>query len=140
MALGARPPPLEYTPSAKEDAGSLQSPANRLRVCASDISESTGPEHGLFEAVDFRGDRGFDVCWQVIRAMFSAWPEEKRRAFEVSLPAYAAAVARVSGGLLGFWAISAEERTALQRVAREITEAHAEAARTIAEKASIAHS
>ena len=30
-------------------------------------------------------DRGFDVCWQVIRAMFSAWPEEKRRAFEVSL-------------------------------------------------------
>ena len=37
-----------------------------------------------------------------------------------ALPAYAAEVARVSGGLLGFRAISAEERTALQRVARGI--------------------
>jgi hypothetical protein len=30
--------------------------------------------------------------------MFTAWPEEKRRDFEVSLPAYAAEVASVSGG------------------------------------------
>lgn len=81
-------------------------------------------------------DRAFDVCWRVIRAMFTAWPEEKRQAFEVSLPAYAAAVASVSGGLLGFRSISAEERTALQRVAREIAEAHTEAARTITESAS----
>ena len=81
-------------------------------------------------------DRAFDACWRVIRAMFTAWPEEKRRAFEVSLPAYAAEVASVSGGLLGFRSISAEERTALQRVAREIAEAHTEAARTITESAS----
>ena len=71
-----------------------------------------------------------DVCWRVIKAMFTAWPEEKRQAFEVSLPAYAAEVASVSGGLLGFGSISAEERTALQRIAREMTVAHAEAART----------
>jgi DnaJ-domain-containing protein 1 len=83
-------------------------------------------------------DRALDVCWRVIRAMFSAWPEEKRRAFEVSLPAYAAEVASVSGGLLGFRAISAEERTALQRAAREIAEAHTEAARTITESGSVA--
>jgi len=82
-------------------------------------------------------DRAFDVCWRVIRAMFTAWPEEKRRACEVSLPAYAAAVASVSGGLLGFRAISADERTVLQRVAREIAEAHTEAARTITEIASV---
>lgn len=71
-----------------------------------------------------------DVCWRVIRAMFTAWPAEKRQAFELSLPAYAAEVASVSGGLLGFGSISADERTALQRIAREMTEAHAEAART----------
>jgi len=83
-------------------------------------------------------DRAFDVCWRVIRAMFTAWPEEKRRAFEVSLPAYAAEVASVSGGLLGLRSISADERTVLQRVAQEITEAHTEAARTITESASVA--
>ena len=83
-------------------------------------------------------DRGFDVCWRIIRAVLTAWPEEKRRAFEVSLPAYATEVASVSGGLLGFRSISAEERTVLQRVAREITEAHTEAARTITDSASVA--
>jgi len=69
--------------------------------------------------------------------MLTGWPEEKRRAFDVSLPAYAAEVASVSGGLLGFHSISAEERTALQRVAREIAEAHTEAARAITESASV---
>jgi hypothetical protein len=83
-------------------------------------------------------DRAFDVCWRIIRAMFTAWPDEKRRDFEVSLPAYAAEVASVSGGLLGFRSISAQERTALQRVAREIAEAHTEAARTITDSASVA--
>ena len=83
-------------------------------------------------------DRDFDVCWRIIRAVLTAWPEEKRRAFEVSLPAYATEVASASGGLLGFGSISAEERTALQRVAREITEAHTAAARTTTDSASVA--
>jgi cell division septum initiation protein DivIVA len=65
------------------------------------------------------------------------WPEEKREALEDKLPAYATEVASVSGGLLGFRSISREERAALQRVAREIAEAHAEAARTITERASV---
>ena len=77
----------------------------------------------------------FDVCWQVIRAMFAGWPEEKRQAFEASLPAYAAEVASVSGGLLGFRAISAEGAMALQHVARELAETHAEPARTITDSA-----
>jgi hypothetical protein len=76
-------------------------------------------------------ERAFDVCWRVIRAMLAASPEDKRRGLEVSLSAYAAEVARVSGGLLGFRSISVEERMALERVAREIAEAHTEAARTI---------
>jgi hypothetical protein len=57
-------------------------------------------------------DDAFDLCWRVIQAMILTWPEEKRRAFEQSLPAYAAEVAKVSGGLLGFRSISTEERTA----------------------------
>jgi len=82
-------------------------------------------------------DRAFDLCWRIIRAMIMAWPEEMRRALEVSLPAYAQAVASVSGGLLRFRSISAEEKTALQRVSREIAEAHTEAARTITTSASL---
>ena len=81
-------------------------------------------------------DRAFEVCWQVIRAMMAAWPEEKRRDFEVSLPSYAAEVASVSGGLLGYRATSPEEKAELERVAREIAEAHTDAARTITESAS----
>jgi hypothetical protein len=83
-------------------------------------------------------ERAFDICWRVIRAMLAAWPEDKRRTLEVSLPGYAVEVARVSGGLLGFRSISAEERAALQRVAREIADAHAEGARTITASASVA--
>ena len=83
-------------------------------------------------------EHAFDVCWRVIRAMFAAWPEEKRRTFEISLPAYAVEVASMSGGLLGFRSISTDERTALQRVGREIAEAHIEAARTITASASVA--
>ena len=41
------------------------------------------------------------------------------------------------GGLLGFRSISTDERTALQRVAREIAEAHTEGARTITAGASV---
>jgi hypothetical protein len=83
-------------------------------------------------------EHAFATCWRIIRAMFAAWPEEKRRSVEVSLPAYAAEVAHVSGGLLGFRSISTEERTALQRLAREIAEAHTEGARTITASASVA--
>ena len=82
-------------------------------------------------------EHAFDVCWRVIRAMFASWPEEKRRTLEVSLPVYAVEVASISGGLLGFRSISADERIAVQRVAREIAEAHAEGARTLTAGASV---
>ena len=82
-------------------------------------------------------EHAFDVCWRVIRAMFASWPEEKRRTLQASLPAYAAEVASISGGLLGFRSISTDERMAVQRVAREIAEAHAEGARTLTAAASI---
>ena len=82
-------------------------------------------------------EHAFDVCWRVIRAMFASWPEDKRRTLEVSLPVYTVEVASISGGLLGFRSISADERIAVQRVAREIAEAHAEGARTLTAAASV---
>jgi hypothetical protein len=60
----------------------------------------------------------FDVCWRVIHAMLAALPEDTRRGLEASLPAYATDVARVSGGLLGFRSISADEKNALDRARR----------------------
>jgi hypothetical protein len=91
------------------------------------------PGYGLLERLlDKRpSDQAFDICWRVIRATLAAGTEEKRAAFETDLPSYATQVAKVSGGLLGFHAISASERKALERVAQEIAETHADAARTV---------
>lgn len=117
--------------------------AERTKIC--EVAALRGVATGtpgyamLKKLLDERpSDQVFDVCWRVIRAMFAAWPEEKRRAFEVSLPSYATQVASVSGGLLGFHSISEAERAALQRVAREIAEVHAEANRIVTLNASAA--
>lgn len=76
-------------------------------------------------------DEAFDACTRVIRAMFSHWSEEERRTYETDLSTYAVAVARASGGVLGIGAISAKERAVLERISREIAEAHAEAAEAV---------
>ena len=73
----------------------------------------------------------FAAVTRVIRVMFSTLPEEDRRRVEEVLPAYAAAVARASGGVLGIGAISHQEEIVLDRIAREIAEAHAEAAKKV---------
>jgi hypothetical protein len=71
-------------------------------------------------------ERDFDFCWRIIRAILVTWPENQREMLEVTLPTYASEVARVSGGWLGFHSISKEESAALQRIGRELSEAHAE--------------
>jgi uncharacterized tellurite resistance protein B-like protein len=118
------------------------SDAERSKIRELAASRAVGPGtlayDTLEELLDERPpDRAFDLCWRVIRAMFATWPEEKRQALAVSLPAFATEVAGASGGLWGFRSISAEERTALQRITREIAEAHTEANRTITETASV---
>jgi hypothetical protein len=74
----------------------------------------------------------FNACARVIRVMLSSWPEDQRRQIEENLPAYAAAVARASGGVLGIGAVSRQEQAVLDRIAREIADAHAEAAKGVA--------
>lgn len=76
-------------------------------------------------------DEAFEACMRVIRAMFTSLPEEERRGVESNLPAFAEAVARASGGVLGIAAIGAEERAVLARISREIAEAHADAAKAV---------
>jgi hypothetical protein len=76
-------------------------------------------------------EEGFEACLRVIRAMFTTLPEAQRRAVETDLPAFAAAVARASGGVLGVGAVDAAEKAVLDRIAREIAEAHADAARGV---------
>jgi hypothetical protein len=76
-------------------------------------------------------DEGFEACLRVIHAMFATLPAEQRRAVETDLPAFAHAVARASGGVLGIGAVGAEEQAVLDRIARELAEAHEEAAREL---------
>jgi hypothetical protein len=91
------------------------------------------PSYALLEKLLYTRppEHALDACWRIIRAMVDVWPEDKRHTLEVSLPAYALEVARASGGVLGLRSISAAERTALQRVAHEMAEAHTEVERTI---------
>jgi hypothetical protein len=91
------------------------------------------PEYDALDQLLARrpSEETFETIWRVLRALYASWPEEKRKTIGGSLPAYATEVASVSGGLLGFRSISAEESDVLQRVAREIAEAHAEAARKV---------
>jgi hypothetical protein len=76
-------------------------------------------------------DEAFAACTRVIRAMFPTLSEEDRRGIEQNLPAYAAEVARASGGVLGMGAVSKKERAVLDRIAREIGEAHRDAVKVI---------
>lgn len=126
---------------AWSDGGVSEGERSKIREIAAlrGVMMPGAPGYALLEKLlrTRPSEHAFDVCWRVIRAMFASWPEEKRRTLEVSLPAYAAEVASISGGLLGFRSISADERTAVQRVAREIAEAHIEGARTLTAAASV---
>jgi tellurite resistance protein len=76
-------------------------------------------------------DEAFAACTRVIRAMFPTLPEEDRRGIEENLPAYASAVAHASGGVLGLGKVSREERAVLEKIAREIGDAHRDAVKAV---------
>ncbi len=112
--------------SARERAKILELAATR------EIVPGTPAYERLLPLLERRPpDEAFAACARVIRAMFSTWSEEQRRQIESDLPAYAAEVARASGGVLGLGAISPEERAVIDRISREIAEAHADAAKAV---------
>ena len=110
------------------------SPAERaklLEIAASrGIVSGTPAYEKMIPMLDERpAEAAFRACTRVIRAMFATLTPEQQRGIEGNLPAYAAAVARASGGLLGMAAISSAEQAVIDRISREIAEAHADAAK-----------
>lgn len=66
----------------------------------------------------------FSTTVRAIGAMFASRPESEREVGEKDLLAYLTSVASASGGVLGFGAVSDQERAVLERVTAELENAH----------------
>ncbi|MGH9313609.1 MAG: hypothetical protein ACRD1S_10470 [Vicinamibacterales bacterium] len=66
----------------------------------------------------------FEKTLRAIGAVLQARPAEEREASHKDLLSYLSAIASASGGVLGFRAVSDEERELLARIARELEAAH----------------
>lgn len=62
----------------------------------------------------------FERNLRAIRAILESRPESEREASRSDLLATATAIAEASGGMLGFRAVSAEERAVLARISQEL--------------------
>ncbi len=69
-------------------------------------------------------ERFFERTLRAIRAFLQARPAEEREASRRELLSYSTAIASASGGVLGFGAVSAEERALLARISSELERAH----------------
>lgn len=69
-------------------------------------------------------DTLFAATLRAIGAMFASRPDSERAAGEKDLLSYLTSIASASGGVLGFGAVSDQERAVLERVAAEIEKAH----------------
>lgn len=69
-------------------------------------------------------DELFTTTLRAIAAMFASRPDEERAAGEKDLLSYLTSIASASGGVLGFGAVSDQERAVLQRVTAELEQAH----------------
>jgi tellurite resistance protein len=62
----------------------------------------------------------FERNLRAIRAILESRPETEREASRSDLLSTATAIAEASGGLLGFRAVSPEERAVLARISQEL--------------------
>jgi hypothetical protein len=69
-------------------------------------------------------DQFFSDTLRAIVAILASVPDAQREASRRDLLSYSAAIAAASGGILGFGAVSNEEREVLERIAQEIEETH----------------
>lgn len=69
-------------------------------------------------------DTLFSTTLRAIGAMFASRPDSEREAGEKDLLSYLTSIASASGGVLGFGAVSDQERAVLERVTAEIEKAH----------------
>jgi hypothetical protein len=66
----------------------------------------------------------FSTTMRAIAAMLESRPEEERAASEKDLLSYLTSIATASGGVLGWGAVSDEERAVLTRVTQELEKTH----------------
>ena len=69
-------------------------------------------------------DELFTTTMRAIGAMLGSRPQEEREAGTRDLLAYVSSIATASGGVLGFGAVSAEERAVLARITQELEKTH----------------
>jgi hypothetical protein len=69
-------------------------------------------------------DALFTTTLRAIGAMFASRPENEREAGHKDLMSYLTSIASASGGVLGFGAVSDQERAVLARVTSELAKAH----------------
>ena len=123
-----------------------------LQVAWSDGAVSSAERAGLLEAARLRGveesspayrqlvgwldkkplDGFFEDTLRLIGNLLVIMPESESAKHKQDLLSYANAIARASGGILGLGSkISAAEQETLDRIAREIEGAHADAAKKL---------
>ena len=73
-------------------------------------------------------DELFTATLRAIGAMMASRPESERAASEKDLLSYLSSIASASGGVLGFGAVSDQERAVLARVTQELEKTHKPAA------------
>jgi hypothetical protein len=69
-------------------------------------------------------DELFAATLRAIGAMLASRPEQEREASEKDLLSYLSSIASASGGVLGFGAVSEQERAVLARVTQELEKTH----------------
>jgi hypothetical protein len=69
-------------------------------------------------------DQFFSDTLRAIVAILASVPDAQGEASRRDLLSYSAAIAAASGGILGFGAVSNEERKVLERISREIEKTH----------------
>lgn len=69
-------------------------------------------------------DQFFSETLRAIAAVLASMPDARQEAMRRDLLTYSTAIAEASGGILGFGAVSAEERATLARIAAELEQTH----------------
>jgi len=73
---------------------------------------------------DRPSDELFTTTVRAIRAMIESRPEAEREASRKDLVSYLTSIASASGGVLGWGAVSDQERAVLTRITQELSKAH----------------
>ncbi len=88
------------------------------------VTPGSAADHQLSQWLGARpSEELFEKTLRAIRAILQAQPTEERTAGERDLLSLATAIASASGGIVGFGAVSAEERRILQQITEELDRA-----------------